>query len=137
MQSYKGRTVKKGQKVHVYRNLHKQGYSVRDAKTGKVLGHCDSILISDCSFYINQNKRAEIANGANRMVHAWIIGHFEAADIEKPSQFERMIYFNPKKTKQFVDTTTDLAVDRADEVFCRGKFSYACGVNGTEQTSLL
>ncbi len=125
MKSYRGRSVTVGQLVDVYRNLHTSGYSVRDAKTGLVLVHCDSVLLHSCSFKIQESGRIKTIEQKRKRVHAWIRGIFVSADEQQPSDFTNIIYYNPYVTSKFWDSQTNSPIDFAEEVYCAGKFAYS------------
>ncbi len=78
-ESYKRRNVHAGQRVEVYRNLKFRDrivYSVRDAKTGLVLGHAENLLLSRCKFIVRQVGRERVLREKKKNVHAWIEGSF-------------------------------------------------------------
>ena len=78
-ESYKGRNVLPGQRVEVYRNLKFKDrviYSVRDAKTGLVLGHASNLLLSRCEFVVKEAGRQRVIKEKRKNVHAWIQGSF-------------------------------------------------------------
>lgn len=107
---YKGRNVLPGQLVDVYRNVNKRNgivYSIRDAKTGLVLGHATHILLNSCTFHVNQAGRRKVLLTKKKNVHAFIRGHFgilQMGDHEAWSYQEEAKY-NPYKNERFVDGT--------------------------------
>lgn len=107
--SFKGRDLAPGAKVKVYRNLHKEGvtFSVRDAKTGLVLGHTQSILLSNVTFEVNAAGRAKVLRDKKKNVHAFVTGNytgpFYAGDREFFSDDTRtLVTYNPYKAPTFV-----------------------------------
>lgn len=77
--SYKGRRVLPAQRVEVYRNLkfkNKIVYSIRDPKTGLVLGHASKILLSRCKFVVKEAGRQRVLKEKKKNVHAWVEGSF-------------------------------------------------------------
>lgn len=78
--SYKGRWVHAGQRVQVYRNLKFKDrivYSIRDVKSGLVLGHATDILLSNsCKFVVREVGRQRVLKEKKKNVHAWIEGSF-------------------------------------------------------------
>lgn len=98
--SYKGRWVHAGQRVEVYRNLKFKDsivYSVRDAKTGLVLGHATHLLLGSCEFVVSEVGRQRVLRERKKNVHAWIEGSFgiiHAGDDEIFSDVEKVNY-NP------------------------------------------
>jgi hypothetical protein len=77
--SYKGRNVLPGQRVEVYRNLKFKDsvvYSIRDLKSGLVLGHASNLLLSRCKFVVKQSGRTRVIKERKKNVHAWIEGSY-------------------------------------------------------------
>jgi hypothetical protein len=78
--SYKGRQIPvRGERVQVYRNLKFRDrivYSIRDTKTGLVLGHASNLLLSGCKFNVNQRGRERVLKERKKNVHAYVEGHF-------------------------------------------------------------
>lgn len=78
--SYKGRNVLPGQRVEVYRNLKFKDrivYSIRDAKSGLVLGHATDLLLTNkCKFVVKEVGRQRVLKEKKKNVHAWIEGSF-------------------------------------------------------------
>lgn len=124
MELFKGRTVELKMTVDVYRNLHKEGYSIRDSKKGVVLAHCDSVRLANASFKVSESGRLKTLNENLRRVHAFIRGTLVGIDEPMVEGFSK-IYYNPYKTERFLDTTTDTFIDNAAEVYCTGKFAFA------------
>lgn len=52
MEWFKNRKVNIGDKVHVYRNLHRDSIVVRCAKTGLVAGYCDTVKLTNVRFFV-------------------------------------------------------------------------------------
>ncbi len=104
--SYKGRQVAPAQRVEVYRNLKFRDrvvYSVRDAKTGLVLGHATDLLLSRCKFVVSQKGRERVLKEKKKNVHAWIEGSYgiiHAGDDRIFSEGERVRY-NPYTNSHF------------------------------------
>lgn len=51
-------TIEIGQKIRVYRNLHKNMFSIQDATTQRVIGYGEGILLENAKFRVQ--KRAKI-----------------------------------------------------------------------------
>ena len=60
--------------VHVYRNLHKDLFSVRDAKSIRVIDHRSTLILEGCSFVIQEGGRRRALFTRQRNVHAFIKG---------------------------------------------------------------
>jgi hypothetical protein len=110
-ESYKGRNVLPGQRVEVYRNLKFKDraiYSVRDAKTGLVLGHASNLLLNRCYFIVRSRGRERVLREKRKNVHAWLEGSFgiiHAGDSGIFSEGYRVTY-NPYENESFVVRST-------------------------------
>ena len=88
-------------KVEVYRNLHKDCWSVR--QRGIVRFHCSRINLKDCKFVVQPAGHAKVVREKKKNVHAFVRGHLcdEAEDIQVFCWDD--IYYNPYKAASFVD----------------------------------
>lgn len=124
MTPYKERKVSPGQLVKVYRNLHRDGYSIADAKTGLVLGHANSVILKDVKFHVSKSGQERVRKEKRKSVHAWCLGKFVSSNKEKPSTASRIIYYNPYKTDYFQDVETGEYVFSTPLAYCEGKVVY-------------
>jgi hypothetical protein len=88
-----------GERVFVYRNLHKKCYSVRSMKTGKVLFHVDHITLSNVKFRVGKAGRERVLRTKQKNVHAGVVGYI--ADVSLLCQTTKVTY-NPYKYDSFV-----------------------------------
>jgi hypothetical protein len=63
-----------GLKVEVYKNLHKDAFSVRDAKTKKVIAHVDEIDFINVTFKVSEAGRQRVLKERRKNVHAFVCG---------------------------------------------------------------
>jgi len=63
--------------VHVYRNLHKDIFSIRDSKSMKVIDHKQILILEGCSFVIQEGGRKRALQLNQRNVHTFINGKVE------------------------------------------------------------
>ncbi|MCM3444005.1 MULTISPECIES: hypothetical protein [Metabacillus] len=124
MKPFKGRSVELGMLVDVYRNLHQEGYSIRDSRKGVVLAHCDSVRLISASFKVSESGRLKTVHEKRRRVHAFIRGTLVGIDEPMGEGFSK-VYYNPFHTEKFIDTATETNIDSAEEVYCTGKFAFA------------
>ena len=117
--SFKGRWVHEGQKVRVYRNLHKQGvvYSIQDPRTGLVLGYSEEILLRNVTFKVSEYGRARVLATKKKNVHAFVEGTlrgFNVADLSF-SDFIQMekVGYDPYNYTTFVHKETETPVHSA------------------------
>lgn len=101
--SFKGRSVHVGQKVRVYRNLHKPGvvYSVADARTGLVLGYAENVLLKAPNFKVSQAGRLRVLQTGKKNVHAFVYGWFVDTVPARVAMVDQVSY-NPRKYSTFV-----------------------------------
>lgn len=106
LEMYKGRTIKEGQKVKVYYNLHKHVFSIKDAKTGKVLAHGNNILLTDVEYKVSEAGRQRVLREKKKNVHAYVVGTFAGCKELSKQKLEDSCwikpYYNPYKTKGFM-----------------------------------
>jgi hypothetical protein len=116
MQGYKGRSVSLGQRVRVYRNLHRNGeFSIMDAKTGLVLVHGPVVLLANVRYHVNKGGRLRVLRDNKKYVHAWVEGDFVRAggptEEEMGSVPWGVGFYNPRKTATFCDPDTHEVLD--------------------------
>lgn len=125
MKMYKGRTIKPFQEVEVYRNLHTDGFSVRDKATGLVLAHVDTFTITDAKFIVKEAGRLRAIAKRTRNVHAWIEGRWVPHNAPLKEHCHKITY-NPFKYDTFVDVDLFLPVRQAPLVQFEKGEAYAC-----------
>ena len=84
--------LKYGDKIEVYRNLHKKCFSVRHK--GKVVMHLqdhEQLSLTNVKFVVQPAGRAKVLREKKKNVHAFVRGHFEGF---LPSLNEEL-YFEP------------------------------------------
>lgn len=104
-------------RVQVYRNLHKDCWSVRDKATRRVIDHCDEVFLRDCKFVVSEAGRQRVLKEKRKNVHAYIEGELEAsvkvgdkADLSSRIRGHRTITYsnikyNPYKLPYFYHST--------------------------------
>jgi len=73
-----GDEITSAMKVEVYRNLHKNCWSVRDNKTGRVLRHVDEIHLLDADLVVRPAGREKVLREKRKNVHAFAKGEVTA-----------------------------------------------------------
>lgn len=91
-------------KVFVYRNLHKNVYSVRDTKTGRVVLHTKNITLSYVTFVVGEKGRQRVIQEGRKNVHAGVRG-FPTSD--SPEHATWRATYNPYRYETFVDVDTE------------------------------
>lgn len=89
-------------RVAVYKNLTRGCWSIAEVNAagnrGKLIGHADSIALSDCRMVVKESRRIAICANRNREVHAWIVGTI--CDIPA-SETLRELTYNPYRSDSF------------------------------------
>ena len=101
-------------KVDVYRNLHKDVWSVRNRETGRVISHETMVHIKDASFVVQPAGRKKVITEKRKNVHAFVRGHLSSRT-SVHSQW-RLVTYNPYKADHFCYKDTGDKVTSADEV---------------------
>ena len=105
---YKGRSLDKTKPVEVYRNLNdstgNKRYSVR--QNGLVVGHCNRLLLNNCSFIVNQKGRKRVIEDKRKNVHAFIRGKIVdsamGSGLDDNNPWPVKVTYNPYKNTSFV-----------------------------------
>ena len=97
-------------------NPHKGMFVVKVLPETKVLGYLDRAVLEDCTMRIHHSARRKIfENGANRSVHAWILGTFRYVS-DKPFhvgyRYTNELHYNPTKGDQGFTTSALSIADR-------------------------
>lgn len=96
---FKERTLSKGQRVRVYRNLHNGRWSIADATTGLVLGYADNVELENVEYKIQKGGQAKVRANGVKQVHAFVVGDFVGHQAQDE---DKALYYNPYKTDTFV-----------------------------------
>lgn len=118
----KDRTLEKGQIVRVYRNLHNGLFSIKDKKSGLVVAHASSVLLSNCKFKVSDKGRERVRKERRKSVHAHIEGEYQGVEFE--NNLDTQAYYDPYKTDYFVDKSNGEVLDTSELVWCEGKDVY-------------
>lgn len=108
IESYKGRELKPGDRVAIYRNLHRPGvwFSVRDVKTGRVVAHATRITVRDVTFKVSAAGRAKVLATGHKNVHAFVVGTYDPEIAGAFLDTDTEVTYNPRKYETFVDKRT-------------------------------
>lgn len=99
-----------GEKVFVYRNLHKKCYSVKSLKTGRVIAHVDSIDLINVVFRVSEAGRQRVLKERCKNVHAGVVGYI--ADVSMSCQ-QTQVTYNPYKFDSFIRRDNELPIYEA------------------------
>jgi hypothetical protein len=119
-------------RVEVYFNLHKYTWSVRSARTGRVLLHTDKVHIRNPEFVVRQAGRERVLREGKKNVHAFVRGeatYFDDFDPEyHPNYLDyTLVMYNPYKFNTFVDVHDTTPVRTAKRAFLQLQPSMVVG----------
>lgn len=89
-----------GHPIKVYRNLRNGMWSIMDAKTRKVIGHTNWVVVSDVTFPVNRKGVQKIRETGRKRVVAFVSGRFQGYDADETCQ--QAVWFNPYENFTFV-----------------------------------
>jgi hypothetical protein len=121
-----GRSLNVGEKVEVYYNIQKGGFSIvsrdkRNPNNGKVVAHSSFVHVENASFHINKKKLDNILAINRKTVYAVVKGTF-LGSTEIQAGAYRKGYCNPFKTGCFVDYETGIELTTAKNVYFYDKY---------------
>jgi hypothetical protein len=108
-------------KVFIYRNLHRNCYSVKDWKTKRVIAHVHSIFIVDAEFKVSQAGRKRVLKEKRKNVHAGVLGFWDEAVKPNKRKMKTEVYYNPYKYEGFVIKSNEQMISKAKAVFLHEK----------------
>jgi peroxiredoxin family protein len=119
-------------RVNVYRNLHKQLFSVR--LKGKVIDHQEALILHNCKFISKQAGREKVRREKKKNVHAWISAErYEVIECKIDVKALVEIYYCPYSVdvfclrSEFKNDGVVIGVDEADKVLCiNNKIYFLC-----------
>ncbi len=120
-QPFKGRTLEKGQHIEVYFNLHKGIFSIRDMRTGFVVGHAPRVWMYHCSFKVSEAGRQRVLESGRKNVHAFVRGYFEGFGPPDNIGGWNPFTYIPYSMKHFQDVLDRCDLIAAQQVYCFGK----------------
>ena len=112
-------------KVRVYRNLHRDCYSVKQG--GIVRCHAENVTLRSCQFIVSKAGQRRVRDEKKKNVHAFIEGYVadtrkadkyvdgEWSDKEIENGFTNWIcaYYNPYECEGFMNTATEQVYETA------------------------
>lgn len=102
--------------VYVYRNLHRNCWSIRHARSRKVLLHADELMLNDASFKVSQAGRQRVLRERRKNVHAGVQGTLDLMP-ELPARARwKQVAYNPYRFSSFVLSRTGEQVSAARSV---------------------
>ena len=96
------------QQVMVYFNLHRKLWSIKSLKTGLVIGHSDTIILSDVKPKVSEAGRLRVLKEKRKNVHAGLIGTLKSVkELKHSLENFKEITYNPYKYTSFVFKEND------------------------------
>ena len=108
--------------VDVYKNLHKNTWSIRDRKTGRVVSHQDEVNVLDAKFVVQPAGRQRVLQEGRKNVHAFVRGTLATYQevLDDPRTFylvtHHLIRYNPYQADHFFYNFPANRIDKADMV---------------------
>ena len=108
--------------VDVYRNLHKKTWSIRDRKTGRVVGHQKEVNVLDAKFVVQPSGRARVLQEGRKNVHAFVRGTLATYQegLDDPRTFylitPHAVRYHPYQAGHFFYDFPKNRIDKADMV---------------------
>ena len=113
-------------KVRVYRNLHKECYSVK--QDGLVKCHADQVTLQEVKFIVSKVGQKRVRDEKKKNVHAYLEGYVVDArqadnivdgkksdtDLEAGLSDWESIYYNPYECDGFMNTSTERIAEFAE-----------------------
>lgn len=94
-----------GDRVIVYRNLNRGGWSIAAPKgargRGLVIGHAEAVLLTGCRYVVSEASRQAVIRTGHRSVHAWLIGTLAAPLGAEGRPEGREVTYNPHRAGNF------------------------------------
>ena len=111
-----------GQKVEIYRNLHKNCYSVR--QKGKVvayLNYTDELMLKDVKFAVQPAGRAKVRRERKKNVHAFVRGIvIRAGGLHRDSILKKCwhpVRYDPYEMNSFEVTTSYKLIQNSEPIY--------------------
>ena len=102
------------QKVKVYRNLQAKCLSVMEQ--GLIVGHAQSVRLSDVSFQVSQAGRERCLQRQRKTVHAFVVGKLQEAIAEVMEPTGTKVSYNPYNANHFFNAATGEPIYQAQSV---------------------
>lgn len=103
-------TLIKNKPVRVYKNLHKDCWSIK--QNGLVKAHADEINLFNCEFLVNQKDRERVIKEKRKNVHAFVKGYIWDTSMDLIKQ----VSYNPYVNWYFFDVDNLTSVHEANFV---------------------
>ena len=115
MWTWKRDTIDFSKPVYVYRNLHHNCFSIRQA--GLVQAHTKALIIKDAKYVVNEKGRQRVLHEKKKNVHAFVRGYISTPRVLRAEQSKLgknaewpwyEVSYNPYKGDSFVAFMFDI-----------------------------
>jgi hypothetical protein len=121
--------------VDVYRNLHKNKWSIRSRTTGRVIRRADSVVVKNVKFVVQPAGRQRVLDEERKNVHAFVRGTISpiSTDMLTQVEFNVQIKYNPyilepdQRAGHFYEVDTEETVGEAPIVVLDTKGAWIQG----------
>ena len=114
-------------RVEVYFNLHKHTWSVRSARSGRVILHTDRVHVDKPTFVVRKAGRERVLREGKKNVHAFVRGDITVFDDFDPDRNGySLVSYNPYKHDTFVDVHDVMPVRSAKRAMLQLEPRYNC-----------
>ena len=103
-------------RVEVYFNLHKRVFSVRSARSGRVILHTKNVHICNPQFVVREGGRQRVLRERKKNVHAFVRGDATYFDDGKCPTLDNIGY-NPFRYDSFVKMPDETPVRSAERAY--------------------
>lgn len=107
-------------KVFVYRNLHRQCWSVKALEgpdKGRVIAHRSYVMLRDVRGKVSEAGRQRVLTEGRKNVHAGLVGTWQHDSSDVLGSEPREITYNPRKYETFVYTDNEAPFEGSDIAF--------------------
>ena len=112
----KGIYIVTHKKVYIYRNLHKDCWSIQ--YRGKVIGYAKKLELMDVEFRVRPGGYKKAQQTKTKNVHAFIIGRIVGTGKRQPKfNNKNKVTYSPFKVPFFVNKMSDKPVLNAEHVY--------------------
>lgn len=125
MQPVKNRTMKNGEKVFVYYNLHKHVFSIKSLEgenKGKVVAYAEKVALKDCEFKVSEKGRQKVLEKRQKRVHAGVVGKIDLTFEGEKGETE--VTYNPYYYQTFVYKQNERPIYKTHYAYLENKKVY-------------
>jgi hypothetical protein len=112
--------------VFIYWNLHKNCWSIKNLKTGRVMAHADQVSVKNVVFKVSEAGRQRVINEKRKNVHAGVKGQlvdYTPRGGQKATKMPNLkaVSYNPYRGPTFFYKADDSPAIRASGAFLDSK----------------